>query len=72
MNEIEKFAESYGELYVGYSGRGMFGRTCLGVVIPREKFYEAKAEAIKSPSLRGFCTDSMGLDYILYWPEVSG
>lgn len=44
-----------------YSGRGMFGRHCVGVSL------RSISEADGLP-LRGSATDSLGLGIILYWP----
>jgi hypothetical protein len=54
-----------GSVYERYSGRGMFGDTCWGIVCP----HSAVKEVIRAT--KGFgkaCTDEMGLDAIVYWP----
>lgn len=71
---IEQLADEYGcdgmdSLREAYSGRGMFGRKCYGVVTDQsEKLIESAAEM----GLTGVNTDSMGLDVIVYWPQVNG
>lgn len=59
-----------------YSGRGMYGARCVGVTIERGEEmelgrdladYELGEEGERLPRA---CTDSMGLDVILYWPAV--
>ena len=56
-----------GTLYEDYSGRGMFGATCLGIVCadPQAAIEEAAARG-----LRGSSHDNMGKDFIVYWPAV--
>ena len=78
-----------------YSGRGMYGKTCVGITGPRYDCQSMIAEAISSAiidwqmvplgssreetdlfyrelvnTLNSYRTDSMGLDVILYWPEL--
>ena len=51
-----------------YSGRGMYGKTCVGIVC------ESPVTAVKSAQSRGLSgalTDNMGRDYIVYWPAVT-
>jgi len=63
---VEQLGDGY-RVYEGYSGRCMFGDTCLGIVGPSISDIKAKA------SRRGFKnhrTDNMGLDYIVYWPDM--
>lgn len=56
-----------GQVYAEYSGRGMYGRTCFGVVCADEvECIEAAAKI----GLRGAKVDSMGRDAIVYWPNV--
>lgn len=67
-----------------YSGRAMYGRDCVGVVVPRDvsSFQLAAAIAVALlfeedgerdvedlADLR-VCEDSMGLDTIVYFPRV--
>jgi hypothetical protein len=56
-----------GEMYEGYSGRGMFGERCYGITcsdpIPC-------VEAVAMQGITGANYDSMGLDYIVYWPNI--
>ncbi len=67
--------------YNGYSGRGMYGRKCVGITgsmgdclsVLGELIKEAKEEAgfdDMVDTLLGFRQDSMGRDVILYWPEL--
>lgn len=45
-----------------YSGRGMYGRYCVGVTVSRSYVDDVKK------LIRGASTDSMGMDVIVYWP----
>lgn len=63
-----------------YSGRGMEGKLCLGVEIPRNSLFELGYEMARS--VYSDCifadtsivpaphTDSMGHDMIAYWPSA--
>lgn len=69
-----------------YSGRGMFGRSCVGVEVGRGVSAFQLAAAIAVALLDGdvdegpsdvedlarlrVCEDSMGLDSIVYFPQV--
>lgn len=54
------------KLRTNYSGRGMFGATCWGIVC------EDANDVICDVGLKGSKTDSMGCSVIVYWPSVSG
>ena len=65
---IEQVAsEIGGQMYEDYSGRGMYGQTCIGITCadPQGCIEEAAARG-----LRGSRTDNMGKEYIVYWPSV--
>lgn len=62
-----------------YEGRGMYGRSCLGVVIScslGEFFADVMSaslethQAADAESFRGMRTDSMGLGTVVYFPNV--
>ncbi len=63
-----------GEIVTGYSGRGMFGDECVGVVLQDEgdlftfarQLDDELAELLGNPRW-----DSMGLREIAYWPRWS-
>lgn len=58
-----------GTIRDSYSGRGMYGKTCYGIVCDDPTMcIEAAAER----GIRGSSRDSMGKDYIVYWTSVSG
>ena len=56
-----------GELYLNYSGRGMYGAKCVGIVCanPQLAIEEALARG-----LRGSARDHMGQDFIVDWPNI--
>ncbi len=49
-----------------YSGRGMFGSTCWGIVC------DDPNEVIAEVGVPGAKTDSMGTSTIVYWPNIKG
>jgi len=49
-----------------YSGRGMFGKTCYGIVC------DNPGDVIAQVGLPGARQDSMGKSAIVYWPSVAG
>lgn len=71
------------EIYGNYSGRGMFGRTCLGVVVKQgysfmdflmklTKYMDDNGIEDTDFSLEGVSYDALGLDAIVYFPNVGG
>ena len=56
-----------------YSGRGMFGATCVGVSGPvwRLTNWWAALPAVVQAELGEPRSDNMGMDLIWYWPWVS-
>lgn len=78
VNENEQYS-----LYENYSGRGMFGRTCLGVVVRQnDSFMEFLMNLTRYMdnnevedtdfSLEGVAYDNLGLDTIVYFPNIGG
>lgn len=78
VNENEQYS-----LYENYSGRGMFGRTCLGVIVQQnDSFIEFLMNLTKYMdnnkvedtdfSLEGATYDNLGLDTIVYFPNIGG
>jgi len=56
-----------GKVREDYSGRGMYGKTCLGIVCDDD------TECIELAAQYGFRraqTDSMGKQMIVYWPHI--
>ena len=67
-----------------YSGRGMYGATCIGFVLPRVVNFAAFVMAavveagLSTPDfeqlateLAGACSDDMGLEQIVYFPHIT-
>ncbi len=67
-NQLEQIAGDIdGEVYEGYSGRGMYGDQCWGITCTDSiKCIEAAA----ADGIFGAKTDSMGCDQIVYWPKL--
>lgn len=72
--------ESY-EIYEGYSGRGMFGKTCLGVVVKQgysfmdflmklTKYMDDNNVDDVDFKLEGTTYDNLGLDTVVYFPNI--
>lgn len=71
------------EIYENYSGRGMFGRSCLGVVVKQGySFMEFIINLTRCMDdndvddidfkLEGVTYDNLGLDTIVYFPNIGG
>jgi hypothetical protein len=76
---IESFCEEFGyEFYGDYSGRGMYGKRCVGIVCdsPMDVVIELcdylRDNGVESATsaLGGTSWDSMGLQSIVYFPNV--
>ena len=78
VNEDEQYS-----LYENYLGRGMFGRTCLGVVVKQgysfmdflmklTKYMDNNEVEDTDFSLEGVSYDALGLDTIVYFPNIGG
>lgn len=74
-------------IYEGYSGRGMFGRKCLGVIVKEgnscmEFMMDLTSYMIKMSAddeedfdlgfSEGMNTDDLGKDEIVYFPAIEG
>ena len=57
-------------LYPDYSGRGMFGQKCVGLVTPTPEDVVTVIQAAKRRGLSGHMRDAMGLGAIVYWPHI--
>lgn len=69
LDRINEIADEVGgTVRSSYSGRGMYGKSCVGIVCsdPNECLEVAGAHGI-----RGGVVDSMGLSFIVYWPKIS-
>lgn len=71
------------EIYENYSGRCMFGRTCLGVVVHQNdsfmdflmkltKYMDDNEVEDTDFSLEGVAYDNLGLDTVVYFPNIGG
>lgn len=58
--ELCENLESMGLEPRSYSGRGMFGRECVAVVVTHPGGHELP---------KGWVWDSMGRDVVVYWPR---
>lgn len=65
---IECLAKQFGRdeesLRIEYTGRGMYGKACCGIITdsPDELIEEAESQG-----LTGALTDEMGMSTIVYW-----
>lgn len=65
---LKEIAEELGgRVRENYSGRGMFGRTCLAIVCDSPK---ACIAAAAKKRIVGASTDNMGLSYVIYWRSL--
>lgn len=72
MSDIQNIAEEFGMNVRSYSGRGMMGKTCLGIVIDDATelfhlFYMLGARDREMPT-GPVRSDTMGYSTIYYWP----
>lgn len=69
IEKIEKVArEVDGRVITDYSGRGMFGKNCYGIVCAN---INECLEVAGKHGLRNARTDNMGKNYIVYWPHIT-
>lgn len=70
-------------IYENYSGRGMFGRECLGVVVKQgysfmdfiinlTRYMDDNDVDDIDFKLEGATYDNLGLDTIVYFPNIGG
>ena len=81
---VRQFAEQSGDkytIYENYSGRGMFGRKCLGVVVRNgysymemlvnlTRYFDENGLEDEDLELEGVCVDELGMDTIVYFPRI--
>ena len=73
-----------GDAEFGYSGRGMYGRECVGITLPRITDFINLGCALQTmhdnneidsdlfhEMTSGASTDNMGHDVLVYWPNVN-
>jgi hypothetical protein len=64
-------ADDHGaEVYEGYSGRFMYGAKCWGISTKNGDVDSIVADAAER-GIKGHKTDSLGLDCIIYWPNIN-
>ena len=75
---LEELAQEVdGNIRTDYSGRGMYGKTCVGIVVDNLlALGGAITSVIEDEELRkelttNSNTDSMGYDTIVYWTRVT-
>lgn len=74
MKHLIKAIRACGYIPISYSGRGMFGDTCAGFVCsdPKNAIIDLMDhDSTISRMLRQSQQDNMGLDYIVYFPNVA-
>lgn len=68
-------------LYEGYSGRSMFGKKCLGVVVRSgdsfmdflmklTRYLDEQGIEDTALTLEGVSYDELGLDIVIYFPNI--
>lgn len=66
--KLNRIAEACdGKVYEQYSGRGMYGRQCYGITTD---YPDTCIEAAVENGIKGACTDSLGMQTIVYWPAL--
>jgi len=61
---LYEHADDVQTIYKEYSGRGMYGKTCFGIIV--EPYTDLETE-LEKYDVMGH-TDNMGRDIIIYWP----
>lgn len=76
LSEVLYSVDGSLKVYPSYSGRGMFGDTCFGLVGSRNdviRFFmelvKAGKEELADDLLNAMSTDNMGFDTIFYFPR---
>jgi hypothetical protein len=80
VDEVVNWADSHGYDSRIYSGRAMYGRRCIGIVIPSCSiicnlyfhlgYEQGCADEPQTLALPMIQFDDMGRDLIAYWPHV--
>ena len=85
FNTLVEVIESAGYETYSYSGRGMYGNSCVGFTVDREySIFQAISQILEDMDidmesgnlydftaiLRSAQMDSMGLDTVIYFPRV--
>lgn len=76
LDDFENLAwDIGGEVYENYSGRGMFGKTCLAITVDELenalfRLGRESGDYDFSNELERFKTDSLGRSFIIYFPKL--
>jgi len=65
--KVRNVAAQLGKTAQTYSGRGMFGVKCMAIVGTNSTAIIERAAFL---GLTGAKIDNMGLDYVVYWPQI--
>ena len=69
VESIERLAEEVGgTVTYDYSGRCMFGKKCVGIITG---YIDELIEKAQDEGMDDYSTDNMGLDHIVYWPNIT-
>ena len=69
VEAIERLAEEVGgTVTYDYSGRCMFGKKCVGIIAG---YIDELIEKAQDEGMDDYSTDKMGLDHIVYWPNIT-
>jgi hypothetical protein len=67
LKVLDENSDGIQRIYTDYSGRGMYGAKCFGVIVDRYS-YNDLMEKFEEMGVGG-SSDNMGLDMIIYWPR---
>ena len=75
MHELQEIAERNGMETRSYSGRGMYGKECLGIVCDLRELCQLMIDYGSSsngytPEIPRINEDSLGLNAIYYFPTI--
>lgn len=85
MPEINEILMLFGEVFeeytihIDYSGRGMFGKACIGfccsspysILVDLTEYISTFEVMNIRQKLGRICIDSMGMDKIVYFPDIT-
>ena len=67
VHALQEIADANEGSLRSYSGRGMYGKECLGIDCENAN---SVIEDAGAAGIKGARTDSMGLGAIVYWPKL--
>lgn len=68
LQKLTEVAAEVGGRVRTYSGRGMYGRECLSIYCDNAT---TCIEAAAHHGIRSSRQDSMGREYVVYWPAIA-